>query len=141
MSFGLTPVPAGHVAAIVTYLEMNARPALEPEPDSPLRLRRWETIDPARYRDLFRRVGGRWLWFSRLGARDRAGDGPHLLARPSGGLALLSQGRLRRRGPGVRKLSRSAPRGASAARCRASAAAGRIAYSNTAAGTWGASAR
>jgi GNAT superfamily N-acetyltransferase len=70
MSFGLTPVPAGHVAAIVTYLEMNARPALDPEPDSPLRLRRWETIDPARYRDLFRQVGGRWLWFSRLAMRD-----------------------------------------------------------------------
>jgi GNAT superfamily N-acetyltransferase len=35
-------------------------------PDSPLRLERWRKADPARYRLLFERIGGRWLWFSRL---------------------------------------------------------------------------
>ena len=43
------------------------------------RLERWEEIDPRRYRDLFRRVGARWLWFSRLAMSDerllaRAGE-------------------------------------------------------------------
>jgi len=70
MSFGLTKVPAGHVAAVVTYLEMKARPEPRETPDSPLRLERWDRVDPARYRDLFRRVGGRWLWFSRLAMSD-----------------------------------------------------------------------
>ena len=70
MSFGLTPVPAGHVAAVVTYLEMRERPANLAVPDSPLRLEQWETVDPARYRALFRRVGGRWLWYSRLAMSD-----------------------------------------------------------------------
>jgi GNAT superfamily N-acetyltransferase len=70
MSFGLTPVPAGHVAAVVTYLEMTARPELGPAPESPLRLERWDAVDPARYRALFRRVGGRWLWYSRLAMSD-----------------------------------------------------------------------
>ncbi|HYJ53079.1 MAG TPA: GNAT family N-acetyltransferase [Allosphingosinicella sp.] len=70
MSFGLTPVPAGDVAAVVTYLEMHERPAALAVPDSPLRMEQWDAVDPARYRDLFRRVGGRWLWFSRLAMSD-----------------------------------------------------------------------
>ena len=70
MSGGLTRVPDGHVAAVVTYLEMTRRPAPTPEPPSPLRLERWERVDPERYRRLFRRVGGRWLWFSRLAMDD-----------------------------------------------------------------------
>ena len=35
-------------------------------PPSPLRLQRWASPDPAKYRALFRRVGEPWLWFSRL---------------------------------------------------------------------------
>ena len=31
---------------------------------------RWEAVDLGRYRDLFRRVGARWLWFSRLAMDD-----------------------------------------------------------------------
>jgi GNAT superfamily N-acetyltransferase len=68
----LTPVPEGHVAAVVTYLEMTERPAPEAIPASPLRLERWEAIDPERYRALFKRVGARWLWFSRLAMDDAA---------------------------------------------------------------------
>ena len=70
MSEGLVALPPGHVGAVVTFLEMAAPPAPAPHPESPLRLVRWETIEPERYRTLFRRVGARWLWFSRLAMSD-----------------------------------------------------------------------
>lgn len=63
---GLTPVPPGHVAAVVTTLEMRKRPPLRPLPDSPLRLVEWDSPSPDKYRALFRRIGEPWLWFSRL---------------------------------------------------------------------------
>ena len=74
MTEGLIDIPTGHVGAVVTFLEMNARPSPAPmQPiDSPLRIVRWEHLDPDRYRELFRRVGGRWLWFSRLAMSDTA---------------------------------------------------------------------
>jgi GNAT superfamily N-acetyltransferase len=72
MSDALIPVPPGHVAAVVTFLEMNAPPAPAPIPESVLAMARWEEFDPDRYRILFRRVGGRWLWFSRLAMSDAA---------------------------------------------------------------------
>jgi GNAT superfamily N-acetyltransferase len=53
------------LAAVVTFLEMRERPT----PDvgaSPLLLRRIQHPQPDRYRALFRKVGARWLWFSRL---------------------------------------------------------------------------
>ena len=59
-------VPDGEVGTVVTYLEMKERPKPRPTPESPLRLRHWREVDPAKYRMLFRRVGGRWLWYSRL---------------------------------------------------------------------------
>ena len=62
----LTPLPEGHIGAVVTYLEMTERPPLRPVPDSPLRLEPWPDPDPDRYRALFRKVGARWLWYSRL---------------------------------------------------------------------------
>jgi GNAT superfamily N-acetyltransferase len=72
----LTPLPEGHVGAVVTWLEMTERPFL-PElargggppkalEGQTLRLEPWPAPDPARYRDLFRKVGARWLWYSRL---------------------------------------------------------------------------
>jgi GNAT superfamily N-acetyltransferase len=67
----LVDVPRGHVAAIVTYLEMTRRPPSVAIPDSPLRLERWAPVDLDRYRDLFRSVGAKWLWFSRLTMDDR----------------------------------------------------------------------
>jgi GNAT superfamily N-acetyltransferase len=70
MSGGLIDVPPGHVAAVVIYLEMTERPAPGPIPVSPLRLERWTTFDPDRYRVLFRRIGEKWLWFSRLAMDD-----------------------------------------------------------------------
>lgn len=62
----LTPVPAGHVAAVVTTLEMRAPPKPRPVPDAPLNLVRWPAPARDKYRALFRRVGEPWLWFSRL---------------------------------------------------------------------------
>ncbi len=63
---GLILVQPGEVATIVTSLEMLERPRPAPLPASPLRLARWERPGIERYRALFRRVGGPWLWFSRL---------------------------------------------------------------------------
>ncbi|HKR24998.1 MAG TPA: GNAT family N-acetyltransferase [Allosphingosinicella sp.] len=63
-------LPFGHVGAVVTYLEMKARPEPAPVPASPLGIERWERVDPDGYRDLFARVGARWLWFSRLAMKD-----------------------------------------------------------------------
>ena len=68
---GLMPVPDDHVATIVTTLEMTRRPPLRAMPDAPLRLVRWPTPAPDKYRTLFARVGAPWLWFSRL-AMDEA---------------------------------------------------------------------
>ncbi|MFD1610982.1 GNAT family N-acetyltransferase [Sphingomonas tabacisoli] len=62
----LKPIPSDHIAAVVTSLEMRARPKLKPMPESDLRLIRWEAPDLGRYRALFRRIGEPWLWFSRL---------------------------------------------------------------------------
>jgi GNAT superfamily N-acetyltransferase len=58
-------VPDGELAAVVTYLEMRSPP--EPAvPSSPLSLKRVQVPQPAHYRELFRRIGAPWLWFSRL---------------------------------------------------------------------------
>ena len=67
----LIDVPAGQLAAVVTYLEMRTRPANLTVPSSPLALRRLRPT-PSDYRDLFRAVGAPWLWFSRLILRDSA---------------------------------------------------------------------
>lgn len=63
---GLTPVAGNQLATIVTHLEMRQRPALRPLPPCPLRLVRWHDPSLMAYRTLFARVGGPWLWFSRL---------------------------------------------------------------------------
>ena len=59
------PVRDSDLAAIVTFLEMKARPELA-VPPSPLSLRRNEAPEPDHYRHLFRKIGAPWLWFSRL---------------------------------------------------------------------------
>jgi GNAT superfamily N-acetyltransferase len=63
---GLTQVPVGEIAAIVTALDMRTRPALKIVPPCPLSLVRWQAPSLHRYRQLFIRVGAPWLWFSRL---------------------------------------------------------------------------
>ena len=62
----LHPLPTGHVGALVTALQMTRRPAEASLPGSDLRIEPWPDVDLDRYRALFRRVGARWLWYSRL---------------------------------------------------------------------------
>ena len=60
-------VPAGKIAAVVTHLKMMARPARRQVPDVSAQLVRHNAPDLDWYRDLFKRVGEDWLWFSRRG--------------------------------------------------------------------------
>jgi GNAT superfamily N-acetyltransferase len=66
-------VPPGKLAAVVTSLEMLSRPALRPEhAGAGWHLRHAQRPDLRWFRDLYRRVGLDWLWFSRLRMSDRA---------------------------------------------------------------------
>ena len=56
---------SGHLAAVVTYLEIREPPFVT-VPKSSLELKRIEVPQPEHYRELFRLVGAPWLWFSRL---------------------------------------------------------------------------
>ena len=67
---GYSDVPAGKIAAVVTHLEMTERPAPPPAPAGPWTLRQVDRPDLAWYRDLYRRVGEEWLWFSRIRMAD-----------------------------------------------------------------------
>jgi GNAT superfamily N-acetyltransferase len=63
---GCSDIPAGKVVAIVTHLEMTARPAPRPDPPGGWSLRRVEMPPLDWFRDLYRRVGEEWLWVSRI---------------------------------------------------------------------------
>lgn len=65
---GLHPVPAGHLAAVVTHLEMTEPAPLRPAtPPDGVTLEPHAAPDVEWYRDLFYRVGGQdWLWTSRM---------------------------------------------------------------------------
>ena len=64
-------VPSGKLATVVTSLEMFSRPVLRPEhPGLGWHLHHVQQPDLGWYRDLFRRVGLNWLWFSRLQMSD-----------------------------------------------------------------------
>ena len=66
-------VAAGQIAAVVTSLEMLARPLRRPAPENPLlSLRHVERPGLDWFRALFRSVGEDWLWFSRLAMPDAA---------------------------------------------------------------------
>jgi len=59
------PVKDGDLVAVVTFLEMHEPPAGQ-IPVSSLSLRRVSNPDVEEYRQLFRKIGKHWLWFSRL---------------------------------------------------------------------------
>jgi GNAT superfamily N-acetyltransferase len=61
---GVTDLPPGKIAEVVTYLEMLQPPPRAEEPAGGFALERFS--DVARYRALFRRVGEPWLWMARL---------------------------------------------------------------------------
>jgi hypothetical protein len=65
---GYPGVPPGHVAAVVTSLEMLSHPPLRPARPFPagFELQPLDRSSTENYRTLFRAVGTDWLWFSRL---------------------------------------------------------------------------
>jgi GNAT superfamily N-acetyltransferase len=63
---GYTDVAPGKIAAVVTYVEMLERPQFGAMPSNRLSLRRVENPELTWYRDIYRRAGAQWLWFSRL---------------------------------------------------------------------------
>ena len=63
---GLHGVPAGHLAAVVTHLEMREPPAPRPVPEAPGVALQREAMALGDYRDLFRQVGTPWLWSGML---------------------------------------------------------------------------
>jgi GNAT superfamily N-acetyltransferase len=67
---GYSDVPRGKIAAVVTHLEMTERPALPSDPQGAWSLRPVENPGLDWFRDLYRRIGEEWLWFSRLQMAD-----------------------------------------------------------------------
>lgn len=67
---GYSDIPASKIAAVVTHLEMTARPPLRDNPLGAWTLRKVDTPALHWYRDLHRRVGEEWLWFSRARMND-----------------------------------------------------------------------
>ncbi len=65
---GTTDLPPGKIAAVVTSLEMLAQPAERPDPPGTegFSLDRIDGNDIERYLDVYRLLGERWMWFSRL---------------------------------------------------------------------------
>ncbi len=68
---GLYALDPGQLASLVTYLrhDLAALPPRPPGPEGAV-LRRLGADDLATYRQLFRTIGGDWLWFSRLRMTD-----------------------------------------------------------------------
>uniref|UniRef100_A0A9E8A0R9 GNAT family N-acetyltransferase n=1 Tax=Bosea sp. NBC_00436 TaxID=2969620 RepID=A0A9E8A0R9_9HYPH len=91
---GTTDLPPGKVASIVTSLEMFAQPPQRPDPAGTEGFS-LEPIDPSdteRYLAVYRLLGERWMWFSRLTApRTEVGA---ILADPAVGFhAVCHEGR------------------------------------------------
>lgn len=63
---GYHPLPQGHLANVVTCLEMTAKPELRPAPEQGFTLERMGAGDTGRFRALFRSIGQDIMWFSRL---------------------------------------------------------------------------
>lgn len=64
---GIHPVPKGHIAMVITYLEMTARPPARTAPcPEGYRLAHWPDPPLEDYRALMRRIGTDWLWHGRL---------------------------------------------------------------------------
>lgn len=65
---GTTDLPPGKIATIVTSLEMFARPPVRPDPPGMegFSLDEIGRSDVERYLAVYRLLGERWMWFSRL---------------------------------------------------------------------------
>ena len=71
LNAGFYDVPKGHVATIVTQLEMRTAPAVTLDAPPDLTLVHHAAMDPETYRSLFRQIGEDYLWFSRLRMTDQ----------------------------------------------------------------------
>jgi GNAT superfamily N-acetyltransferase len=79
---GYTDLPPGKIANVVTYFEMTEpRQTGSAALPAGLALRDVARADPTWYRDLYRRIGEQWLWFSRAVMTD--GQLGALLADPT----------------------------------------------------------
>lgn len=63
---GYSTLPPGHLANVVTCLEMTAPPRLSTVGRDDLSVGRWVSPELSAYRALFRLIGADWLWWSRL---------------------------------------------------------------------------
>ena len=66
LAIGYHLLPPGHLANVVTCLEMQAKPELRPSAGEGFTLERLGAGDTARFRVLFRAIGQDIMWFSRL---------------------------------------------------------------------------
>jgi GNAT superfamily N-acetyltransferase len=67
LPIGYHPLPPGHLANVVTCLEMTEKPQLRPVPVAQgYSLQRLNGADTERFRNLFRAIGRDIMWFSRL---------------------------------------------------------------------------
>jgi GNAT superfamily N-acetyltransferase len=66
LSDGYHDVPAGKIAAVVTYLEMREPPSRPPPARPDVSIVRVAQPSADWYRNLYSRIGQDWLWFSRL---------------------------------------------------------------------------
>jgi hypothetical protein len=70
LTTGMHSVPAGHIATVVTYLQMTAPSNTTPKTQPAGMTVEQETLELENYRALFRAVGAPWLWTSRLVMQD-----------------------------------------------------------------------
>lgn len=74
LGHGYHNVAPGDLACVVTALEMLEPPAAlrrpTPEAEVPVQIVRWKDAAPEKYRLLYKRIGGPWLWWTRLGRSD-----------------------------------------------------------------------
>ncbi len=67
MKDGYHALPAGKIAAVVTFLKMHQRPPARPTFGAEgLSLQRLTAENLALYREIYQVIGERWLWFSRM---------------------------------------------------------------------------
>jgi GNAT superfamily N-acetyltransferase len=63
---GYTPVPSGKIVTVVTELEMRERPSRLRDPLPGWTVARVRGDEVERYLAVYRAIGERWMWFSRL---------------------------------------------------------------------------
>lgn len=98
---GYTDLPPGLIANVVTYFEMRAKPSGLTADPSVTRIAHMSLAD---YRDLYRRIGQEWLWFSRAVMPDA--QLAALLAKPNTEIYVMRRGEV---SIGLAELHRAEP--------------------------------